>query len=62
LELYRWNTDHFEMADVAKATHSEYAMLIHVEGQYRIEAGTWEDGNGESRIYKYDQGKLVTVD
>lgn len=60
--IYRWNRDHFEMADVAKATGNTYAE-IHVEGgRAWVEAGEWLDGQeAEPHYYQYREGKLLEI-
>ncbi|TDA70324.1 MAG: hypothetical protein D9V47_01950 [Clostridia bacterium] len=60
--IYCWNGDHFEMADVAKATGNTYAEL-HVEGgRAWVEAGKWLAGQeAEPHYYQYRAGKLLEI-
>lgn len=63
LDIYRWNNNHFEKADIAEFTGNDYAHLsntIDTDGKYFIEAGLLVDGKPpESTLYKYGEGKLI---
>lgn len=60
--IYRWNRDHFEMADVAAATGNDYAYLNVEEGQTWLEAGKWVGGHpAEPRYYQYRDGQLLEI-
>lgn len=60
LDIYKWNNDHFEKADVCEATKSDYASLRTIDGIWFIETGLYENSKtSEHKLYKYDAGKLI---
>ncbi|WP_429086236.1 hypothetical protein [Brassicibacter mesophilus] len=60
VEVYRWDQDHFEKADIADTTDNTYANLYQQEGKWIIESGKWENGKIEDRkFYRYTSGRLI---
>lgn len=60
--IYRWKGDHYEMADVAKATENTYAYLNVEGGRIWVEAGKWLAGQPvEPHYYQYRNGKLLEI-
>lgn len=60
VEIYRWNNDHFEKADITENTKSTYANLYTVDGEWIIETGIYDNGKtSEPKLYKYKEGKLI---
>lgn len=53
--IYRWASDHFEVADVAESTGNTYAHVEEDENQIYIVAGTEDDRN----TYTYSAGNLI---
>ena len=60
IDIYRWNYDHFEKADIVEATKSDYASLTTTDGTWFIETGLYENSSpSEHKLYKYKAGKLI---
>jgi hypothetical protein len=55
VQIYRWNQDYFEMADVAELLGNVYATLVEQEGTTLIQTGT----DDAKKLYRYADGKLV---
>lgn len=62
IDIYRWNYDHFEKADIVEVTKSDYAGLHTEDGKWFISTGLYENGSpSEQKLYKYEYGKLIEV-
>ncbi len=60
VDVYRWNNNHFERVDIAEAAESSYARLYTADGEWFMEAGTYENGEtSKFSLYKYKDGKLI---
>ncbi len=60
IDIFKWNNEHFEKADIVEATESDYATLSQVNGTWFIETGLIEDGKSSgNKLYKYESGKLI---
>ena len=57
VEIYKWNNDHFEKADIAEATGSLYAKIDTINNEWIIETGL--QGSEETTFYKYEDGNLI---
>ena len=59
VDIYKWNNDHFEKADIVNDTESTYASLYTIDGEWLIETGKYENGKTtEATLFKYEAGKL----
>lgn len=59
VDIYKWNNDHFEKADIVNDTESTYANLYTIDGEWLIETGKYEnEKTTEATLYKYEAGKL----
>lgn len=56
VDIYRWNSDHFEKVSVTEATGNLYAQLDLVNDEWIIVTG---GANSEPTLYKYENGKLI---
>ena len=45
IDIYRWNYDHFEKADIVEATKSDYASLTTTDGTWIIDTGLYENSS-----------------
>lgn len=60
IDIYKWNKEHFEKADIVEAAESDYATLLQIKGRWLIETGIIEEGkSSENKLYKYESGKLT---
>ena len=60
IDIYRWNHDHFEKADIVEASKSDYASLNTTDGRWLIETGLYENSSpSEHKLYKYEAGELI---
>lgn len=60
INIYKWNNDNFEKADIVEATESDYASLSQVDGTWLIETGLIGVGeSSENKLYEYESGKLI---
>ena len=62
MEIYRWNDNSFEKADIAESTSSSFSLIYMENGQWIIETGIIDDNKPlESVLYKYDDGSLIPI-
>ena len=60
--VYRWNTDHFELVDIAAALGNDYASKTQQGGKWIFESGKITNGEPHDRhFYEYRKGTLVEV-
>ncbi len=51
VDIFRWNGEHFEMADISKETNHFYVALQNENGIWYIEAGNFDENN--KMVYTY---------
>ncbi|NYB73597.1 hypothetical protein HZF24_05525 [Sedimentibacter hydroxybenzoicus DSM 7310] len=56
VDIYRWNNDCFERAEITEATGNLYAYLDTINDEWIIKSGLQ---NVEPKLYKYEAGKLI---
>ena len=60
VDIYKWNNDNFERADIPEATESGFARLYMSKGEWIIETGIIvDDKTPKTTLYKYKDGKLL---
>mgnify|MGYP000846718420 FL=1 len=60
VDIYKWNNDCFEKADISEATESDFASLYISKDEWIIETGIIVDGKVPgTALYKYKDGKLL---
>ena len=60
VDIYKWNNDGFEKADISEATESDFASLYISKDEWIIETGIIVDGKApRTALYKYKDGKLL---
>lgn len=62
VEIYRWNINSFEKADITESTSSSFSLIYMEKDQWIIETGIIEDNKAlESVLYKYYDGSLIPI-
>lgn len=60
VNIFRWNREHFEMADVSEETNCFYSALKNQNDTWYIEAGNYDENNKMIYTYFiYRGGKLI---
>lgn len=60
VDIYKWNNNSFEKADISELTKSTFSLLYMLKGEWIIETGIIEDYKSvETVLYKYIDGKLI---
>lgn len=61
VNIYKWNNNNFEKADISELTKSTFSLLYMLKGEWIIETGIIEDyKSGETVLYKYVDGRLIS--